>query len=155
MYRICYIASTFFCNRKNKLGEISDLLAYPKATWWWFSLSVVSDSLQPCGLQPARLLCLWKFPGKNTGVGCHFLLQGIFPTQGLNLGLLHCRWTLDQLSHQEDPRSHSRQTSNVFLLTLAWLGLTCNWVLISYLSMGLQRILLSTFSFEVRVVYFS
>ena len=36
----------------------------------------------------------WDSPGKNTGVGCHFLLQGIFPTQGLNLGLLHCRQTL-------------------------------------------------------------
>ena len=33
----------------------------------------------------------WDFPGKNTGVGCHFLLQGIFPTQGLNSGLPHCR----------------------------------------------------------------
>ena len=32
---------------------------------------------------------LWDFPGKNTGVGCHFLLQGIFQTQGLNLQLLH------------------------------------------------------------------
>jgi len=43
------------------------------------------------GLQPTRLLCLWDFPGKNTGVGCHFLLQGIFPTHGLNLHHLHCR----------------------------------------------------------------
>ena len=47
-----------------------------------FSRSVVSDSLQPHGLQPTRLLCPWDFPGKNTGVGCHFLLQGIFLTQG-------------------------------------------------------------------------
>ena len=39
---------------------------------------------------------------RNTGVGCHFLLQGIFPTQGLNLGLLHCRQTLYRLSHRED-----------------------------------------------------
>ena len=39
-------------------------------------------------------------PSKNTGVGCHFLLQEIFPTQGLNLGLLHCRHTLYHLSHQ-------------------------------------------------------
>ena len=52
------------------------------------SCSVVSDSLQPCGLQPTRLLCLWNFPGKNAGVCCHSLLQGIFPTQGLNLHLL-------------------------------------------------------------------
>ena len=41
----------------------------------------MSDSLQPFGLQRARLLCQWYFSGKNTGVGCHFLLQGIFPTQ--------------------------------------------------------------------------
>ena len=47
-------------------------------------LVIQSDSLQPYRLQPARLLCPWDFPGKNTGVGCHFLLQGIFPTQGLN-----------------------------------------------------------------------
>ena len=41
----------------------------------------------------------WDFPGKNSGVGCHFLLQGIFPTQGLNQGLLHCRQMLYHLSH--------------------------------------------------------
>ena len=42
---------------------------------------VVTDSLWPRGLYPARLLCLCSFPGKNTGVGCHFLLQGIWLTQ--------------------------------------------------------------------------
>ena len=41
-----------------------------------------------------------NFPGKNTGVGCHFLLQGIFPIQGSNPGLLHCRQILYQLNHQ-------------------------------------------------------
>ena len=41
--------------------------------------------------------------GKNTGGGCHFLLQGIFPTQGSNPGLLNCRWILNHLSHQESP----------------------------------------------------
>ena len=50
--------------------------------------SVVSDSLRPYRLQPARLLCPWDSPGKHTGVGCHALLQGIFPTQGSNLRLL-------------------------------------------------------------------
>ena len=44
--------------------------------------------LRPCGLQPARFLCPWDSPGKNTGVGCHALLQGIFLTQGLNPCLL-------------------------------------------------------------------
>ena len=43
-------------------------------------------------------------PGKNAEVGCHALLQGIFPTQGLNPGILHCRWILYRLSHQGNPR---------------------------------------------------
>ena len=50
--------------------------------------SVVPDSLRPHGLQPTRLLCPWDSPGKNTGVGCRFLLQWIFPTQGSNPHLL-------------------------------------------------------------------
>ena len=51
--------------------------------------SVVSNSLQPHGLQPTRLLCPWNLPGKKTGVGCHFLCQGIFLTQGSNMHLLY------------------------------------------------------------------
>ena len=43
--------------------------------------SVMSDSVRPDGLYPTRLLCPWDSPGKNTGVGCHALLQGIFPTR--------------------------------------------------------------------------
>ena len=60
----------------------------------------MSDSLRPRGLQPSRLLHPWDSPGKNTGVGCHFLLQGIFLIQGSNPGLPHCRQTLNPLSHQ-------------------------------------------------------
>ena len=108
------------------------------------SHSVVSDSLWPHGLYPARFLCPWDSPGKNTGggellcpppralpnpgveprspplqadsllseppgkpintaVGSLSLLQENFPTQELNWGLLHCRWTLYQLSYQESP----------------------------------------------------
>ena len=58
------------------------------------SREVVSDSLRPHGLVPTSLLYSY-FPGKNTAVGSHFLLQGIFPTQGLNLHLLH--WQVDSL----------------------------------------------------------
>ena len=55
-------------------------------------------SLQPHGLQPTSLLCPWNFPGKITGMGCHFLLQGIFPTQGSNLHLLCLlHWQADSL----------------------------------------------------------
>ena len=65
----------------------------------------MSNSLQLHGRYPARLLCPWDSPGKNTGVGCHFLLQGISPTQVLNLGLPHYRQILYHLSHQGSPRA--------------------------------------------------
>ena len=72
-------------------------------------------------------------PGKNTGVGCHALLQGLFPTQGSNPGLPHCRWILYRLSHQGSPRSPGEPQSkakSVHLLNgrpapegMAWPGL--------------------------------
>ena len=63
------------------------------------SCSVVSDSLWLHGLYS-----LWNSPGWNTGVGSHSLLQGIFPTQGSNPDLHHCRLILYQLSHKGSPR---------------------------------------------------
>ena len=64
----------------------------------------VTSSSQSCPIlcdpQSARLLCLWNSPGRNTGVGCQFLLQGIFPTQGSNPGLPHCGQTLYCLSYR-------------------------------------------------------
>ena len=51
-----------------------------------------------------KTVCLWDSPGKNTGVGTHSLLQGIFPAQEYNPGLLHCRQILYNLSHQGSPR---------------------------------------------------
>ena len=66
------------------------------------SPSVVSDSFAiPWTI--AHQSPLWDSPGKSTRVGCHFLLQGIFPTQGSNLGLPHSRQTLEPLSHQGSP----------------------------------------------------
>ena len=63
------------------------------------SRSVVSSSLRPYGLYSP-----WNSPGQNTGVGSHFLLQEIFPTQGSNPSLPPCRQILYQLSHQGSPR---------------------------------------------------
>ena len=64
--------------------------------------SVAPDTLWPRGLQPISLLCPWDFPIKNTRVGCHFLFQGIFPTQGLNShSLCPMLWQEDSL-----PLSH-------------------------------------------------
>ena len=54
------------------------------------SSSVIPNSLPSHGLSPVRLLCPWDSPGKNTGAGCHFLFQGIFPTQDSNADL-RCR----------------------------------------------------------------
>ena len=65
------------------------------------SHSVVSDSLWPHGLYSP-----WNSPGQNTGVGSLSLLQGDFPTQGSNRGLLHCRWILYQLSYEGSLLDH-------------------------------------------------
>ena len=77
-----------------------------------FSCSVISDSLQPHELQPTRLLCPWNSLGKNTGGGSHSILQGVFPTQGLNPCLLHCQQILYHLNHQESPGNFQNQPLN-------------------------------------------
>ena len=63
----------------------------------------MSNSQRPHGLQPTRLLHPWDFPGKNTGVGCHFLFQGTFPSQGSNPRLLHWQVGSLPLSHPRSP----------------------------------------------------
>ena len=82
------------------------------------SHSVVSDSLWCYGLSPTRLLHPWDFPGKNTGVGCHFLFQEIFPTQGLNLGLPHCRQTLYHLSQRIIYKLRSKHVFQGYFVTV-------------------------------------
>ena len=67
----------------------------------------MADSLPPQGLQPARLLCPWDSPGKNTGAGGHFLLQGVFPAQGSNSGLLH--WQGDPLATEAPGKPLNRR----------------------------------------------
>ena len=72
------------------------------------SRSVMSNLLRPQRLQPARPLCPWDSPGKNSGVGCHFLLQGIFPGQRCNLRLaclLH--WQVGSLLAESSVKPHS------------------------------------------------
>ena len=75
-------------------GSVISILSHVKESES-VSCSVLSDSLQPDGLQPTRHLCPWSSPGKNTGVGCRSLLQMIFPIQGSNLALLH--WQVGSL----------------------------------------------------------
>ena len=87
--RVSYTAGRFFTIRAtSKRKNETEILV------------TQSDSLQFHGLGLTKCLCPWDSPGKNTGVGCHFLLQGIVPTQGSNPGLLHCRQTLSRQSCQ-------------------------------------------------------
>ena len=123
--------STFLCmGRCRNLGSLKSFLWYaphslgphyplftygvsfPRGTLpgvtavrWLLKVKVAQSSLTlpPRGLS-TRFLCPWSSPGKNTEMGCHFLLQGIFPTQGSNPGLPHRRWILYHLSYQGNSR---------------------------------------------------
>ena len=75
---------------------------------------------RPCGLEPARVLRPRDLPGKNTGVGCHFLLQGIFPNQGPNLHLLHWQAVSLPLSHTGMNESQSISCSVMSDSATSW-----------------------------------
>ena len=90
--------------------------------------SVVSNSLQPHGLQPARLLCPWDSPGKNTGVGCHSLLQGFFPTQGSNPHLLH--WQAGSLPSEPPEKPKNTGVGSLSLLQGNFPTQESNWGLL-------------------------
>ena len=97
--REAQISLYYFPNFLQALEVIISSSFYHWGHWKWkWSHSVMSDSLRLHGLYPTRLLCPWDYPGNSTGVGSHSLLQSIFLTQGLNLGLQHCRQILYSLS---------------------------------------------------------
>ena len=90
---------------KAKKHYVFILLAVTAEAWWCLEWSEVKSLSRVRLFATPRTVAyqapsMGYFPAKNTGVGCHFLLQGIFPTQGSNPGLLHCRQTLYHLSHQ-------------------------------------------------------
>ena len=132
--------------------------------------SVASNSLPPCGLQPAKLLCPWDSPGKNTGAVCHVLLQGIFPTQGSDPSLPHLwhyRWILYQWVPGEAHTSVFRSTihnsqkvetthppmngwincamSTWLTVTWQWKGMNFSWIALIHTInwMHLENIVLS------------
>ena len=127
----CFLFSQFYfkCQYFNTLGIIflathDKIITSKYIRGVYVSCSVMSDSLQPHGLLLTRPLCPWNFPGKNTGVGCHSLLQGIIPTQGSNPGLLlgrqilyHCAtWGASDLLGPL-PHFYSRASLPLFLST--------------------------------------
>ena len=74
---------------------------------------------QPHGLQPVRLLCAWNSPGKSTGVGCRFLLQGLFPTQGSDLCLYLLHWQVGSFlpGHLEERGRQRRNIRKILVLS--------------------------------------
>ena len=82
------------------------------------SCSGVFGSLQPHELSSTRFLCPCDLPGKNTGMGFHALLQGIFLTQGLNPGLPYCRQILYHLSYQGSLIMNANITNDQSLLLM-------------------------------------
>ena len=89
MWSQIIIKINLHCNK----GKVSLKLLFTQSYVWLFAT--------PWTVQPTSLPCPWDdFPGKNTGVGCHSLLQVIFPIQGLNPDLLHCRQILYCLSRE-------------------------------------------------------
>ena len=94
------------------------------STWKWIR-SVMSDSLRPQGLYSP-----WNSPGQNTGVGSLSLLQGTFPAQGSNPGLLHCRRILYQLSHKGSPKYIAALNE---YSSIQWIVIKLKWARIRYL----------------------
>ena len=92
---------------------------------------VVSTTLRPHGLYSP-----WNFPSQNTGVGSLSLLEGIFPTQGLNSGLLHCRQILYQLSHKGSPSANEK----IIILYNKVFGLTNPFIIIWLLKYSQSRL---------------
>ena len=90
--------------QKKQVQRNKQILFKIKMLWYLTFYQSESRSVMPNSLWPHRLYSRWNSPDQNTGVGGLSLLQGIFPTQGLNPGHPYCRQNLYQLSHQGSPR---------------------------------------------------
>ena len=120
----------------SKLNSIQEILVEVLIglCFFFFSLS----SLQLSYVIPISLLSPWNSPGKNTRVSSHSLLQGIFPPQGLNPGLLHCRQILHALSHQGSPII-------IFSTSLSYI-----YILDYFIHIHFRLLLTATLSLKVR-----
>ena len=100
----CPVALTKILELSSPLLSLTPhIQSISKSSSCTFKTHTDSHRFSLCVCLTLWLLCPWDFPNKDTGVSCHFLLQGIFPTQRSNPGLLHCRLILYQLSYKESP----------------------------------------------------
>ena len=129
-----------FCFQKIDLHIMTAKYTTVLFEWKWkvnVNHTVISTSLWSHGLQPARLLCPWNSPGKSPGVGSHSLLQGIFPSQESNLGLLHCRQILYCLSHEGSPQNEEVPKDLIlfefhFLISNVFLWFSSMWTMVFF-----------------------
>ena len=115
-----YLLQISICNSENLPLKIQSGLNLETILCFlcpWLILLALPHPSRRHGTEGCRVLCPCAFPGKSTGVGCHFLLQRIFLTPGLTLGLPHCRQLLYHLSHQGSPEP-PRSTMEMSLQTL-------------------------------------
>ena len=89
---------------------LSEILQAEEDKFCTISLIVKVLATQSCPILSDPMVCSWNSPGKNTGVGFHSLLQGVFPTEGSNLGPLHCRQVLYHLSY---PKRNLKETKKM------------------------------------------
>ena len=97
--RICF-CEICFIEPKDRLKQVETILNIVNITVLCLVTELCLSLCDPTDCSLPGSSVYGDSPGKNIGMGCHFLLQGIFPTQGSNPGLLHWRWILYHLSHQ-------------------------------------------------------
>ena len=108
LYRVFYLMTKTYVLYWRENGDIHvNTVIQNVMKVWNVNHSVKSGSLWPYGLD-LQGSCPWNSPGKNAGVGCYSLLQGIYLTQRFNTSLLHWRQILYHLSHQESPGALKR-----------------------------------------------
>ena len=150
--------SVFFCGRQSwrliHMHLICRPFLLPLLLCWCLVAQSCLTLGNPMDYSPTRPLCPWGFAGKNTGVGCQFLLQGLFPTQGLNLCLLHCQADSLPLSHQRTPSFGLPISNSAAVFKKVWcclttvrrkhfpikswlimdtLAMNCSWATLSYM----------------------
>ena len=105
IYFRCILRTSFFLAYKNVPCPLS-IFPVPDLESTKCPIFAICGKSESCLVVPdsLRLYSPWNSPGQNTGVGSPSLLQGIFPTQGSNPDLPHCRWILYQLNHKGSPR---------------------------------------------------
>ena len=140
---------------KTPLKIVVGIYGLISTLWWWVfeSLSHVR-LLQTHELQPAWVLCPWDFPGNNTAVGSFSLLQGIFPTEGLNLRLLHCSQILYRLRYKGNS-----VWLRCLVIYLVCLYTTCNtiwtFIITKYTERKLVLLANILLSFLLKYIFFS